>query len=119
MPPRICTATRASPSQTQAITAAATGSKVATIPTVVAGRCRSAEIESVKGAIVPSTIPQSARAATGTAPSPCGSSTETPSSSVGKLHHGAATAQASEAKPSPKHVTEIGSRRPTRRSPMR
>ena len=61
----ICTATSASPSQTQAITAAATGSNVATIPTVVAGRCFSAAIESEKGTIVPSTIPHSASAPTG------------------------------------------------------
>ena len=118
-PPAIWTATSASPSQTQAITAAATGSKVATIPTVVAGRCLSAATESEKGTIVPNTIPHSASAATGTVKRPCGSSTLIRSVSVGKLHQGSKIAQASEAKPSPKQTTESGSRRTTRRSPIR
>ena len=115
MPPTICTATSTSPSQTQAITDAATGSNVATMPTVVAGRCLSAETVSRYGAIVPSTIPQSARAPTGTVKRPCGSSTDFWSSPVGKLHQGRTTAHASAAKPSPKQVTEIGSRWPTSR----
>ena len=55
MPPMICTATSTSPSQTHAITDAATGSKVATMPTVVAWAWLGQELVAVQivgGAVV-------------------------------------------------------------------
>ncbi len=90
------------------------------MPTVVAGRWRSAPIESTKGAIVPSTIVHSASDHTGALPSRSpGSDASTVSESKGKLHQGCTTAQKSAAKPSAMHTTERESRLPASRSPWR
>src|SRR5262245_3098593 len=104
-----------SDSHAQPTTAPTTGSSIATIPTRVAGRWRSALIRRKKGTTVPTTIISRASVQTGRCHSarfPC-SEVLVVSRCPGNDHRGSRTAQKTDANRKPQASSETGSRFPT------